>query len=428
LTFTLAQPVHLTTGTAGFSLFDNNGQPLTLTGATATNNTVTVTFSETLSADAYVAAYYDYSSGNIRNEANASMFIPTSVVGSNSANIITLPAEGVMNDICQSLYWFYGNDGDDTITGAWREDIIVSGKGADTIITSSGDDFILLGEPTPAIDTVVADSYGLAHGMTIVDSFDVNNTGGVNNDRINLPSSTIATDTERVAGIASGTYAQHSISNGILTFYDSSNNPILYNGNTVTYYNDGVNYLINNITAPGATVAVETDTDDDGIADSLGIFQDGGFGGGEDLFLALGSVLVGADGLPRTVTLGTSAGENVVQLVDTTAPNIESVLFNGNSITFEYEENISFVTSPADNSFFVNGTSPLTLTNPVVLNNALTFTVSQTLANTDWLLINSAPVVQDASGNTMTIEPGGTKGAIGGSGDTVIDLSSFSDS
>lgn len=102
-------------------------------------------------------------------------------------------------------------------------------------------------------------------------------------------------------------------------------------------------------------MGVAVDGDGNGSADSLMIFQDGG---DWDIFAGLAGV--------TGVTLGNTAGQNAkLQIVDSSAPEVNAVSFSGTSLTVEYSENISFIQAATHNPVYKNGTELLTISNPV---------------------------------------------------------------
>ena len=121
--------------------------------------------------------------------------------------------------------------------------------------------------------------------LDTISDFDVSSaaTTGNTNDVLNLPSNLIAANTAGMVDGANATVAatgqvfdKHSISNGIVTFYDTANAPILVNSsNSFAMRAVAISYLSANLTNPGATAAFPFDNDNNGQADSLVLFQDG---------------------------------------------------------------------------------------------------------------------------------------------------------
>ncbi len=410
-TFIFTKGIEAANAMTGWTLLKNGTTPITITGATITNGSIlTLTTSATLSATDFVKI--SYAGGTLKDNFNnaftgggyAAMFLGGS--GINSLDLSQLANNS------SSPWWANGGSGNDTLVGGYNGEILAGGPGADTIIGGGGNDTIALTEGSRVTDTVVIDN-GTVYSAEMICDFDVSNVNGTNNDQINLPSNTIAADTNGVVdGIDSGVYAKHSITNGIITFYDVNGVQLLFDS-TVDYkiQDYAMKYLINNITMPGATVAYAVDSDGNGYADSLGLFQDDG---AWDIIEGLGGV--------NGVTLGTTPGQNVVQLVDTTMPEINDIKFSAHSIFLEFSEKVTYISNATHNSILLNGSTSLSLTNPVIADNVLTLTVTQTLLNTDWLLLTTGADIKDASGNATV---SGQRGAIGGSGNNTINMSSF---
>jgi len=321
-----------------------------------------------------------------------------------------------------------GLAGNDTITGTNSPDTLTGDEGSDTLSGYYGPDTINLSEVTAASDTVVLKDSNIDGDdittiedifsrVDIISGFDVQH--GAANDTLNLPSNTIAANTGGfVDGTDSGTLKSHSITGGIITFYDddTAGSAVTIDSSLVS---DALTYLGNNIHDFGETVALGYDSDNGGTADSLIVYQASGDNGGEHIVARLNNV--------TGVTLGTSPANNVVQLVDTTKPSENDVSFTSGvnaSITLSYSENVIF--TPTEGSTYAtlykNGTDAITITGGSADGHDFTMTTNATLAPTDWLLVRSGDVIHDASGNYT--EPG-PYFAIGGSGDNTINMMNF---
>ena len=407
LTFT--KGIQAANAMAGWTLLKDGTTSVTITSATLIGNTLTLHTNATLAATDYLKITYSGGSltdnfGNSFNDSFNARFI-----GGSDDNTLNLSQ---LDGYSSSHWWVNSGGGNDILTGGYNAETLAGSSGADTIYGGGGGDKIYLTEGTAATDTVVIGYDGWVNGAEMMYDFDVSNAGGTYNDRLNLPSGTIAANATLVDGIDVSNLAKHSICNGILTFLDSSGNPVLINsGNT----GNALNYLALNITTPGTTVAVAADTDGNGTNDSLGVFQHGAWN--EDAF----AVVYGING----VTLGNTAGQNVVQIVDTTPPEISGVSFSGTSISLEYSENITFISGAVHNPILLNGSTPLTVSNAATHDNVLTLTTDHTFAATDWILLTMAADIEDTFGN-ITIA--GQKGAIGGDGNNTINMSSSPDS
>ena len=422
-TFTFYKGIQATNAMAGWHLLQNGTTPITITGASITNNTLTLQTSATLAPTDFVAIAYSGGSlaDNFGNPFTGGGFSAYFLGGSgaNTAELSLLPGYSSSN------YWVNGAGGDDTITGGYKTDVISGGAGADTINGDGGADNIYLTEGTPATDTVIVNHDGnpiiwASQGIEKIYDFDVSNPGGINNDKLNLPSGTIAANTTQpVSGIAVGNLAKYSISGGILTFLDNNSNPVTITTGTSGNFGNAENFLAQNITAPGSTVGFAVDTDGNGNNDSLGVFQDGG----PNEYDAL-AILPGVNG----VTLSNTAGQNVVQIVDTTPPEVadsSDVSFSGTSITLNWDEDVTLTNGAAVTAYLDGSTSQLGVTNIAVSGNVTTLTVDHTLAPTDWVLVSGISGVSDYFGNISTDIHAGV---IGGNGDNIINMSNSQDS
>jgi hypothetical protein len=174
------------------------------------------------------------------------------------------------------------------------------------------------------------------------------------------------------------------------------------------------------------------DTNGDGSADSLIVFQDNG------ISPALGNLA-----LPDTVvmienlaglggaTLGTTAGANVVQIQDTQAPEpLGGTNLTSNGLSVDFVEN-AFATTSLALTMLKNGSTVMTITS--ITGNGtphLDIVTNQSLAASDWVLStfsgsNSTNSFSDTSGNTFIDEDGSYRWAQGSSGDNNINLSAL---
>ncbi len=234
------------------------------------------------------------------------------------------------------------------------------------------------------------------------------------NDRLNLPSNTIAAPTGGVInGDNFGALMSHSIAGGgIISFgsTDVGGSAVPINALNLT---DAMNYLRTNFTGVGQTVAFAYDSDSDGSTDSTVVFQN------IDAW-DIAAELIGVTG----VILGTSPGQNVVQLVDTTGPEPIDASFTSAAMIVTFWENV-FATSTAGLAIQRNGSGGDIVSTAGIVNNVMTINTSVSdLDQAEFLLVtyDSGPgVVQDASGNEMA----SLAAAIGGSGNNTIDMSVF---
>jgi len=403
-----------------------------LTGiASISGGAVTFSTNATLSGTDYVwASYRPNGNGYLNSVDGDHMNWLTAVIGGSGVTTIDRS-----EDHWSGSTRFFGNGGDDTLIGSGSDDLLVGGEGADILSGSWGVDRIDLTEATPASDTVGVgngdeSACSRPYNYDMVQGFDVSRVGGVNNDRLNLPSNTIAADTVGlVDGTDAGTLAQHRITGGILTFTDSSGNAILIDD--YSSFNNAISYLEYNFTnAAGQTVAFQTDMDGNGAADSLFVFQESG---DDDIYE---DVLIELDGVTG-VTLGASPGQNVVQLLDTTGPHVRSGSLTAVGLTLHYNELIE----SADFSGLIleqgNGSTRTAMLSPEtsIAGNAVTITTGNTLGAEDYVLITQPladghQYATDSAGNSADLfgsnEFDSQVGiALGGSGDTSIDLSSI---
>ncbi len=323
-----------------------------------------------------------------------------------------------------------GNDfinteaGNDTIDGGDGQDFIMLGEGADTVNGGRGADFINLDETTLARDTVIIKLGGSIVGdPDRVGNFDV--TGSATNDVLDLQTVAIAANTNDANGTDVGVFATHSISGGIVSFKTTGGAAILVNQ---TNSADAVGYLRANITGTGETVAFAMDTDGIGGVDSLFVFQNNG----TVQLAALPDTLVVLRGV-TSVTLGTTAGVNVVQLQDTQAPEPVRIALTSNGISFNFAEN-AFATNSLTWTLQKNAANAEVLSALTVTgsgSSAMTVSYSGlTLAGTDWAMMtysgtSTANGFSDAAGNVLVGEGPHAPFAVGGSGANTIDLSAI---
>jgi len=112
---------------------------------------------------------------------------------------------------------------------------------------------------------------------------------------------------------------------------------------------------------------------------------------------------------------------NVVQLVDTTGPEITQLPpFTASSIQFAYTENVTS-NGGTPTSFKLNGAGPDIATVSSITENVVTFDFSPALQPSDWLLATIGDDIEDLNGNASSIPPG-VMAAFGGSGDNTMDL------
>ncbi len=399
------------TNATGLTLTSSAGAsiPFTLASGT-TSDQLVLTTTSTLAATDSVVVGYNSATGSIKDLAATpnNLASATIYVGGDGVNTITAASStsGVV---------IRANSGDDTITGSSSNDTIVAGGGADTVDGGNGADTINLNEGTRAVDTVklLSTNTSWIPGYDTVNAFDVSKAGGTNNDVLNLPSGTIAADAGVTAGTVVNTIAKHSIASGIVSFYDASGVTVAIN--TSLLKADALNYLSANLTQAGRTVGFALDSDGNGQSDSLMVFQDGvavnGYGNSD-----IAVQLAGVNG----VTLSNTAGQNVVQIADTTAATsvVRSFATGANSVlTQTQSEDVSATGTGTAATILVNGAGTDVVTARNASGNTITFTTSATLAQTDWLLFTSGSNTADGAGNAGNA---GNLALVGGSGANVI--------
>ena len=377
-------------------------------------------------------------------------------VGGSGDNIIDLSNYG--SDYLQILR---GNGGNDELTGTDAADFLIDGGGADTLTGGHGADTIRLVETITSGTSQFRDIVKIGLGESTVNGwdiitgsstdlantgFDISSTNNVNNhDVLSFQSSVIAANVTNVADNGAtnvGALLNHSISNGIVTFYDANTggNAVLINqANSL----DAGAYLSANLNSAGATVAFRVDGDNDSTIDSLVVYQDNGtvplMGGVmvPDTVVLL-SGLIGV----ASATLGTGAGANVVQLVDTTPPEPIGFALTADGFALNFAEN-AFATTTLAMSILKNGTGT-PFANPVSVDGSDSTSLAfhytgLSLAATDWVLMTYTATdanpddgiggingIYDAGGNTLTADVGGDTFAEGGSDTNTINLSALS--
>jgi Ca2+-binding RTX toxin-like protein len=165
----------------------------------------------------------------------------------------------------------YGNALNNTLTDGAGSDILVGGRGQDTYNMS--------------VDNTIDTLYFNA-GDSLVTGYDQANNFSLGTDRLNLPSTTIATNAI-VNGVNAGTIMSHSISNGIISF-----------GSTDSF------------TAPPVTITATTN-----LANVLAYLQNNITGGNTVAFVANGSTFVFQDG---------GVNDTLIELVGVTASSINN--------------------------------------------------------------------------------------------------------
>lgn len=323
------------------------GVAFTTNGGTAQTSGETVTFTTDTLLSATDTVVMSYTGGDNLNhvaDSNGNWVMGgTTVVGGSLASAIDLSKYTIQNYPVVA----FGNAGDDIFTNdsntgnsIYR---ISAGSGADTINSGWAETIIRLGDSgtTRFTDTVNVDmgqSYQVSHDRVF--GFDA--TQPVLNDVLGLPSDVIAANATNVNGVdvpinsVGLAIKSHSITSGIVTFAsaDDGTGPLLINASSAQL-KAVVNYLTLNLKV-GETVAFNCDGDSNGYVDTLYVFQK------TDSFNINNDILVGLRGV-MGATLGNTAGQNVVQIVDNLGPQITGPALIGNGIGLQVDEALASV-------------------------------------------------------------------------------------
>ncbi len=417
-TAVFSEAMQVGTGTVP-TLLLNGTTPITVTAnPVASGNSISVTTGTTFSATDYVMV--SCSGGSLFKDLAGNSVIPgTRFVGGDGDNTIN----AFDFNIAQWPVTLLGNGGSDTLTGTGGNDTLVGGDGADILVGGWGQDTLVLTESTPTSDTVLpmhdGDSGSQVYFYDTVLGFDVSHAAGVNNDQLNLPSGHIAADVSHANGADVGSLAQHSITGGILTFENASGNAILIDAGNL---DAATAYLELNLATPGQALAFQADTDSSGTADSLFVFQDQG---GSDLDNDVMIKLAGLTG----VSLATTAGQNVVRIVDTSGPSPHAAALTANGLTIDFNETVASVdfaglTFQKGNGTTLSAMTPNAL--PSISGNSVTVSTNTSIGANDYVLVTVSDVAHqsamDSFGNSATLLDSDS-GAFAGSGGANVNLS-----
>ena len=428
----------------GFTLSRLNGAAIGFTGLTG-NSTSTLVFAtnETLGATDVVKVRYDAGVGYLGDGAGNTVNSFELYIGGNGASVIDLGAYG--SSFSQFLR---GNGGADELVGTSGNDVLADGGGTDTLRGGRGSDTLRLSEASGfySRDVVVVERGDSTRTQTdaVLPSginptgtgFDTFSATASAHDVLDLQSRVIAANVSNVDGIDSGAIARHDITSGIVTFRDASGTVVTIG--QAANLSLALTYLEQNITTAGTTVAFRGDFDNNGVADSLWVFQDLGVLSG----LAIADTVLRVGYASPTdlaaVTLGTAAGANVLQLQDTTTPEPENfalVTGSAGGLLLEFTETVSALGAQLGTGLTLlkNGTTAMTVTATTgVGTNAITITTSTALVDTDWVMVRTnynpadpARLWQDEAGNLARLAPDDYTPVVGGNGDNTIDLSAL---
>ncbi|MEI8266615.1 MAG: Ig-like domain-containing protein [Betaproteobacteria bacterium] len=466
-----------TSAPSGFSLVLN---PSTANGFQGTGNAPQITgftLSEGSAASGYTlltlqtntvfapsdVVRVSISGGTLRDVDGNFLALQDIYVGGSEANTIDL--DGYWSSSRQILR---GNGGIDTLTGTDNADSIIDGGGADVIDPLWGGDSITLVEngntgstPIPyASDTILIGLGDTRRGVGNTDfigfdssnsasGFDWFSTTAGNHDVLKLESGVIGTASSFTATpAAQGVITGHTISVsggiGIVSFQGSSGAVTIRQDNTSL--GDALDYLRFNLQAAGHTVAFKADYDNNGVAESLFVYQDMGTlplaGNAEMPDIVVRIAQPGDTAAARlfSVTLGNAPGANVLEIQDGFGPEPAMVGLTANGVQLNFVEPMYAPSTPSalGMSLKVNGTG--TAYTPASVTGAGTSVITVqanglALNATDWALVtysgsSSANALRDAAGKLLAAtddngNPSSFTFALGSSGNNTINLSGY---
>ncbi|MDD4855760.1 MAG: calcium-binding protein, partial [Sulfuricurvum sp.] len=300
------------------------------------------------------------------------------------------------------------------------------GNGADTIITAPWENnYISLTESVKSSDTVGFGDQQMdlpLYQMDLVDYFDV--SGTTTNDKLSLLSGTIVANTVGyVNGTDVGMIGSHSITAGIITFKDTAGNTISsLTLATATASTDAYHYLETNIATAGMTMAFIVEGEPGSYG--LGVFQKGATG--------VPSFIVSLDHIPNNVTLSNNYGVDVVQIVDTAAPDPQDAAATSNGLDLHFPEIVTNF-SMSGIKLYKNGTDDMGALSSSITHGGDTVSITSStvsLSANDFVVMDSTAVganfsATDNFSNSGTFNPG-NKMAFGGTGDNSINLALLS--
>ena len=378
------------------TFYKNGVTPITITGQSVSGHLVTLTTNTLLTAADYVTANYN-GSGYLQDTTGHYAYAGTGTFGGSGANTIDTNSQFVN-----------GGSGNDTLTtGGWGQTII-GGEGSDKIILTSNYTQVLLNEAIAASDTVVDHNGNNSNIYQYAKIFGFDTSGTTSNDALDLPSNLIAPDALNFDGIDLNGLKSHSISNGIITFAatDLGGAPVLINSSNML---DAVSYLSRNMSAKGATVGFEIDTNGDGFNDSTGIFEKINSEGYDPLYPLNNETFLLLDGVVGA-KLGNTYSANTITVTASGGPELLAV----NSISnTELSLAISRpITSANFSGLVVQGghgqtISALPNASYKITDNQLTIYFGRTIGDNEYILlseiIDNHPYIVDGAGKTTFI-------------------------
>jgi Ca2+-binding RTX toxin-like protein len=371
----------------------------------------------------------------------------------------TLDLDGYFGNIL-SRQILRGNAGDDILTGSDNADSLVDGGGEDVIKPSRGGDSIALVENGSSIpyarDTILIGFGDARRGVGNTDfiGFDISNstsgfdwfsTTAGNHDVLHMESGVIGTASSfAVAPAAQGVITGHTISGGIVTFVGASGEVTIRQDNASL--GNALDYLRYNLQAAGHTVAFKADYDNNGVAESLFVYQDMGMlpladnAEMPDIVVRIAQPGDTAAARLASVMLGNAPGANVLEIQDGFSPDPLAVGLTANGVQLNFVEPM-YAPSTVSNlalTLQVNGTG--TVYTPTTATGAGTSVITVqanglAMNATDWALVTYsghtlADALRDTSGRLLAAtddsgNPSTYTLAQGSSGANTIDLSSL---
>lgn len=393
--------------------------------------------------------------GNFRDADGNGLAAQDIHIGGSGANTIDLG-----DNWFSSRQILRGNGGNDTLTGTDNADSLIDGGGADFIDPVWGGDSIALVENGSSIayarDTISIGFGDSRRGVGNTDfiGFDVSNSASgfdwfssnsAAHDVLQLESGAIGTASSFAAAPATqGVITGHTISGGIVSFQGSSGAVTIRQDNTSL--GNALDYLRFNLQAAGHTVAFKADYDNNGVAESLFVYQDVGTlplaGNAEmpDIVVRIAQPGDTAAARLASVTLGNTAGANVLEIQDGFSPEPAMVGLTANGVQLNFVEPMfaPATASALGMSLKVNGTG--TAYTPATVTGAGTSVITVqanglAMGATDWALVtysgsSSANALRDAAGKLLVPtddngNPSSATFALGSSGNNTIDLSGY---
>ena len=389
-------------------------------------STLTIATHDLLRPASVARVQYEFSRGGIADLDGNKLLGQEVWIGGSGTSIIDL--SDYYPNLPLTAVTVYGNGGADVLTGTRGRDTLVGGADADTLVGDGGADRIDLvekGRSIPYARDIVKVESGHSSRAAIdrVVGFDVSSTSIAKHDVLDLPSRVIAANISNANGTDAGALARHSISSGIVTFKNAANVVQPINESRLS---DALKYLSLNLKTAGATLGFAVDSNSNGRADALYVYQDNGTVSLDGNFV-LPDTVIRLDGV-QGATLGTTAGARVVQLQDTQPPdgvgraltthgfavNCTESVFATTQLALSIQKNGSGKVFEHPSSVHGNGSSSLTLDY-----------AGLSLAAADWAMVRYAGNsrsngVRDGAGNVFRGDE--DYFAEGGSGANTIDL------